>query len=122
MDEGVQVLIGARPSWLRGLWNLLGGRVHAGWNALWLTDDEVVIANSKETHIVPKAGARAIIVDEEQWPIPQQGWDNNRTSMRRLYVIPGDPDRERIRVEAAEGLTPRKLATVLEALEAAVAE
>ena len=122
MDDGVQVLVGPRRSWLRGLWLLLGGRVHPGWNALWLTDHEVVIANSKGTHVVPKAGAGAVVVDEEQWSMPTPEFDNSRTAMRRLYVVPGDPSLERIQVEAAEGLTPRKLAAVVEALEAAFEE
>lgn len=122
MDDGVTVLIGPRRSRLWGWWRFLGAGLHPGWNALWLTDDEIVIANGKETHAVPKLGARAEVVEVEPWLVSKPEWDNNRTAMRRLYVIPGDPGRERIQVEAAEGLTPRKLTATVEALEAAVAE
>ena len=119
MDDAVQVLIAPRRRWVRTLWAFVGGRLHPGWNALWLTDEEIVIANSKETHVVPMIGARAEIVVEDQWPTPKREWDNNSTAMRRLYVIPGDSSQERIQVEAAEGLTPKRLEAVLETLEAA---
>ncbi len=98
-------------------WNRYLGR-----RALWLTDGAVVIANSDETHIVLKAGAAATLVEEE-WPTyryrPKPTWDNSVTATRRLYVIPNDPGRDRVQVEAAQGLTPRKMRAVVDELESA---
>lgn len=122
MDDDVWVVLGPRRSRFWRWLPFLGGRVHGGWNALWLTDEEIVIANSKETHVVPRAGASAVVDTEEQWPVPQQDWDNNRLAMRCLFIVPGDTRRDRIQVEAAEGLTPKKLIETVNALNAALGE
>lgn len=98
---------------------------YIGRRGVWLTDDEVVIANSSETHIVPKAGAAAAIIDEQHRSYlarPKPKWDNTVPAVRRLYVIPADPNRERVPVEAAEGIMPKQLARVADELDSAFKE
>ncbi len=96
---------------------------HLGRRALWLTEEEVVISNSAATHVVPKAGASAELVREEpntyRGPFKKPDWDNTITAVRRLYVVPADPSHEKVQVEAAQGLTPRRLQVIVEELEEA---
>ncbi|MGH1492853.1 MAG: hypothetical protein ACRBK7_26245 [Acidimicrobiales bacterium] len=150
MDSKVRVLLGP-PRWSWGIWALFGLQVvrmlwtgpsragivtafglatiawawdrHLSRRALWLTEEEVVIANSSETHVVPKAGAAAALVREEPTVYrAKPDWDNSVTAVQRLYVIPGDQSQGRIQVEAAQGLTPRKLRVIVDELEAAFAD
>lgn len=93
---------------------------HLQRRALWLTEQEVVVANSDETHIVPKAGAAAAIMEDECLPYrytKKPEWDNTPSASKRLYILPADPNRGRIQVEAAQGLTPPRLRAVVKELE-----
>ena len=150
MDLDVRVLLGP-PRWTWLVWGALGLQViwslwtgptfasffttvgiavialawerHIRKCALWLTDQEVVIANSEETHVVPREGAEASVVKEDYFPYRYRAdWDDTNTTTSRLYIIPAGPERKRIRVEAAQGLTPRRMKAVAKELELAFAE
>lgn len=96
---------------------------HLRGRALWLTKDEVVIANSSETHVVPKAGAGAALVEIDKFPYHRKiDSTDTSTSVKRLYIIPGDRSRKRIQVEAAEGISPRRMRAVVDELEMAFSE
>ncbi|MEM7324220.1 MAG: hypothetical protein AAF531_14110 [Actinomycetota bacterium] len=150
MELDVRILLGP-PRWTWVVWGLLGLQIlwslwtgptfasffttvgiaaiavawerHSRKCALWLTRDEVVIANTEETHVVPREGAEAAVVSEDVFPNRYRSrWDDTDTTTRRLYIIPADPSRNRVRVEAARGLTPRRMRAVAEELELAFAE
>lgn len=92
--------------------------------ALWLTADEVVVANSDGTHIVPRAGAGVKLIDEHlkgygYTDVPE--WDNSQQPTKRLYIVPADRTQSRIQVDAAQGLTRPQLVAVYEELELALA-
>lgn len=114
---GIGVVVGfAVVSWMVGR-RILG-------RAVWLTPDEVLVVNTTETIGVPRLHTSVEVVDADGSQLftnrASPGWDNTLRSRRLLYLTHRGVANERVQVEAALGLTPRRFEELVEALEHAV--
>ena len=89
--------------------------------ALWVTNEEIIISNTDEMHVVPIDGCKAEIRSYERTGFgAKPRFDNTNTAQLKLWVIPADRTRPRVSVDVGLGMTPPKLRRLEAELQAAI--
>lgn len=128
----VALLIAVNRPWYLGV-GVMAGFLLISWmvgrgvlrRAVWLTNDEIVVVNGRETVAVPRTDTTVRVVDGDSsfsfgFRREQPAWDNSKNARRLLYLVHHGEPRESVQVEAALGLTPRRFANLVETLHGAV--
>ncbi|MEM8707087.1 MAG: hypothetical protein AAGE98_11570 [Actinomycetota bacterium] len=88
---------------------------------LWVTNEEIIISNTEQMHVIPIEGSSAKLMrtDNGFWA-HKPDFDNTQTAQLKLWVIPADRTQPRVAVDAGLGLTPPKLRRLEAELQAAI--